>query len=84
LLRHWLPWLVLGVAGGLALGLLVRPWQLRWGATPEEAAAALAGDDPVPGAWYVTTRAVTVRASPERVWPSLVQMRRVVEAREAR
>lgn len=51
----------------------VRPWQLHWGATPEEVSRALPGDDLVPGPTFNATRAVTVGAPPERIWPWLVQ-----------
>jgi hypothetical protein len=59
---------------GVAYKLLVRPWQLHWGATPEESVAPLSGDDLVPDAEYVTTRAITIHAPPETVWPWLAQM----------
>lgn len=60
----------------LALGYLLgyRPWQLRWGASAVEAAQRLPGDDLVPGAPWTATRAVTIDAEPEDVWPWLVQM----------
>jgi hypothetical protein len=51
-----------------------RPRVLNWGATPEEAARALPGDDILPDATLQTTRAVTIAAPPEAVWPWLVQM----------
>jgi hypothetical protein len=72
--RRWLPRLVLGALGGLAYALVVRPWLSHWGATDEEASTPLPGDDLVPDASYVTTRAVTVRAPAEVVWPWLVQL----------
>jgi hypothetical protein len=52
---------------------LFRSLHLTWGATPEEAAAPMPGDDLVPGAQYRTTRAVTIEAPPAAVWPWLVQ-----------
>ena len=53
---------------------LYRRRHLDWGATPVEAAAAMDGDDLLPGAGYRSTRAVSIAAPPERVWPWLVQM----------
>ncbi|MGY1829332.1 hypothetical protein ACI8AA_02765 [Geodermatophilus sp. SYSU D01180] len=53
---------------------LLRPWHRRWGATAAEVAAPMPGDDLVPGAHYRCTRAVTVAAPPEEVWPWLVQV----------
>ncbi|HET7398179.1 MAG TPA: SRPBCC family protein [Intrasporangium sp.] len=52
----------------------LRRWYLRWGATDEEVAARLAGDDLLPKADLLATRAITVHASPDRVWPWLAQM----------
>ena len=57
-----------------AYAAIVRPWMLSWGATAAERSGPLPGDDVVPNANYVTTRAVTIDAPPDRVWPWLVQM----------
>jgi hypothetical protein len=66
------------VAGltGLIAGYLsfLRPWQLRWGATDEELARELPGDELVPEPSFNATRAVTIRATPEEIWPWLVQV----------
>jgi len=53
---------------------LIRPWMLRWGSTADERAEPMPGDDLAPDARSVTTRAVTVDASADRVWQWLVQM----------
>ncbi|MFI7602380.1 SRPBCC family protein [Actinoplanes sp. NPDC049681] len=52
----------------------VRHRMLTWGATPEEAAGPLAGDDLLPDAPLISTRAITIGAQPAAVWPWLVQM----------
>lgn len=52
---------------------LYRGWHLRWGATPAETAASLPGDALVPHAQFKATRAITIDAPPEAVWPWLVQ-----------
>lgn len=65
--------LVVAVALPLYL-LLIRPWQLRWGATDAEVARALPGDDFVSHPTFNATRAVTVNAPPEKIWPWLVQI----------
>jgi hypothetical protein len=52
----------------------LRPRVLNWGATPEEAASGLPGDGILPDASLQTTRAITIAAPPECVWPWLVQM----------
>jgi hypothetical protein len=53
---------------------LYRRWHLRWGATPAEVAATLPGDELLPAAQYVSTRAITIDAPPEAVWPWLLQV----------
>jgi len=50
-----------------------RRWHLRWGATSAEVEAELPGDSLVPNARFRATRAITINASPESVWPWLVQ-----------
>jgi hypothetical protein len=53
---------------------LYRRWHLTWGATAAEVAAPLAGDDLVPAPQFRCTRAMTIEAPPEEVWPWLVQV----------
>ncbi len=50
------------------------PWQRAWGATDEELAMALPGDELTPPPVEQITRAITIAAWPEAVWPWLVQM----------
>lgn len=64
--------LAMGALG--AYVLVLRERQLRWGATAEEAAAALPGDALLPTADLAATRAITIRADAEQVWPWLAQM----------
>ena len=52
----------------------LRRWYLTWGATAEEATGPLPGDELLPAAEMLSTRATTIAAPPERVWPWLVQM----------
>lgn len=52
----------------------VRPWVMTWGATDEEVAAALPGDELLPDADGVATRAITIDAPPEAIYPWLAQM----------
>ncbi len=69
-------WIVLGVAL-LALLLylfVIRPWQLRWGASDEEVARAMPGGEIVQHPTFNATRSLTVNASPEAIWPWLVQI----------
>ena len=53
---------------------LYRHWHMRWGATNAEVRAPMAGDRIVPEAPFNATRAITIEAPPERVWPWIVQM----------
>jgi hypothetical protein len=67
--------LVLSLVLALAAYLAVyRPRQLRWGATPEEVTRAMPGDDIQPRPIFNATRAITINARPEQVWPWLVQI----------
>ena len=63
---------VIGCAA--AYFLVVRPWQLRWGATDEERGATLDGDDLIPTPDLMATRAITVHAVPSQVWPWIAQL----------
>jgi len=53
---------------------LQRRWHQTWGATPAEVAAEMPGDRLLPRAQYRCTRAITIGASSEEVWPWLVQV----------
>jgi hypothetical protein len=53
---------------------LYRRWHLHWGATQAEVASPLPGDGYMPGAQYKSTRAISIDAPPEAVWPWLVQV----------
>ena len=52
----------------------LRHWHRTWGATPAEAAASMPGDDLLPQAQYVCTRAIDIDVPPAAVWPWLVQV----------
>jgi hypothetical protein len=69
--------LAIGMLGAavvlVAYRLLLQPWQHRWGATDHEVGRAMPGDDLILDA-ASTTRAITVAAPPEQVWPWLVQL----------
>jgi hypothetical protein len=68
------PLAVLGAAFPWAYFLAIRPWHRRWGATAEEVGMPLPGDDLVPDPGYQHTRAVTIHAAAEDVWPWLAQI----------
>lgn len=58
----------------VATYLVRRPAMLRWGTQGDEATEPLPGDDRVPHPTFQSTRAITIDAPPEEVWPWVVQM----------
>ncbi len=62
----------------VAIMVFIR-WGVNWGATEEECAMPMPGDEYFTGdtsAYVAMTRAVTLRASPETIWPWLAQLGR--------
>ncbi len=53
---------------------LLRRRHRTWGASRDEVAATMPGDALLPRAQYRSTRAITISAPPEEVWPWLVQV----------
>jgi hypothetical protein len=77
----WLgPWR--GTVAGLGIAaviigtyiVLLGPWQRQWGATDEEVRRSLPGDELLRRNAASTTRGITIDASPEDVFPWLVQI----------
>lgn len=67
------------LAGAAAIGTLlyaslIRPWHLQWGATGEEGASVLPGDELIGHPRLQSTRGITIQAPASRIWPWLVQM----------
>lgn len=78
-LAKWIGFFVAGAVALFVLGLLLLPPATRWytdswGATEEEATAALPGDDLFPAEREISTKAVTIDAPPEIVYALLKQM----------
>ncbi len=72
----WVGFAVCTATAALKIALYVRyvrPWHSRWGATDEEVARAMPGDDIIPEA-HSTTRAISVDCPPEELWRWLVQI----------
>ena len=73
-------WLGVGPALGLVLVVVVAyllalgPRQRRWGATDDEVRRTLPGDDLLRADAPSTTRAITIDAPPEEVFPWLLQI----------
>jgi hypothetical protein len=62
---------------GLIVGLyyfVARPYQLTLGATPAEIQRSMPGDELDPDPDFLATRAITIRGTPEEIWPWLIQM----------
>lgn len=73
--------LTLGLVGAAVVSALaaayvrfLRPRVLNWNASTEEANRLMPGDSILPDASLQTTRAITINAPPEAVWPWLLQM----------
>ena len=66
----------LGATAGAALAYVLfgRSRQLRWGATEGDPIEALPGDDLIPDSDLTATRAMTVRAATDEVWPWIAQL----------
>ena len=66
----------LATIGGAAAAyiLLARPRHLRWGTTDQDSDAPLPGDDLIQSPNLAATRAVSVRASADQVWPWIAQL----------
>jgi hypothetical protein len=65
---------LLGLTGAAVYGVVWRPWQLTWGATSDEVARSLPGDELVPFPTFNATRAISIAVPPEQIWPWLAQV----------
>src|SRR5512147_1072076 len=61
-------------SGMAAYAFFVRPWMLRWGASEAELKTVWPGDQLTPKSSGGCTRAITIQASAEQVWPWIVQI----------
>jgi hypothetical protein len=66
---------ITAIGGAAAAYMLVaKPAHLSWGATDQESAQPLPGDHLIENVNLSATRAITIRASAEQVWPWIVQL----------
>jgi hypothetical protein len=65
---------VAAIGGAAAAYILARPWHLRWGTTGQESDEPLPGDDLIANPNLTATRAITIRASADQVWPWIAQL----------
>jgi hypothetical protein len=73
-MKKWLAGAALAGSAVAFYVAFIRPRQMHWGATEEEISQALPYDDLVPNPTWNSTRAITVEATPEQIWPWLVQV----------
>jgi hypothetical protein len=66
--------IIIAVAVFVAALALLTPWMDRWGAADEELRAAFPGDELLPAPASFVNRAVTVNATPEEIYPWIVQL----------
>ncbi|MFC1531235.1 SRPBCC family protein [Gemmatimonadota bacterium] len=72
-------WIVLFLAMVLAAGSALLRWGTRWGSTPDERTRAMSGDDYLEGgppSRVAMTRAISIDAAAEQVWPWIAQLGR--------
>jgi hypothetical protein len=78
--KNFDPTLIEEGLGALSIGAtlltspLSRPWYGKWGATTREAELYLPGDELVQDPMLTSTRAITIEATPDAIWPWLLQM----------
>jgi len=81
-LRPLLLAIAINIASWIALMLVLalfyfawlREYQMNWGATAEEVSRYMAGDELHENPEFNATRAVEINATPEQIWPWIVQM----------
>jgi hypothetical protein len=66
--------IVVAVVVAVAFFGLYRRWHLKWGATREELARSMPGDEIVNRPIFNATRVVTINARPQDIWPWIVQI----------
>jgi hypothetical protein len=68
------PTLLALLAAAVLYWFPIRRWMNNWGAAPPDLARVMAGDRLLPNPTYSGTTAITVNATPEHIWPWLVQI----------
>lgn len=70
---------IASAVGALALVMaayvfVARPWAMNRGSTAAERARAMPGDELDPNPTFLANRAITIDATPEQIWPWLIQI----------
>jgi hypothetical protein len=68
-----IPVMLVGISGGL-LSAGLGTWMNNWGATMVETAIPLPGDELLPDATTLGTKAITIKGTPQQIWPWIAQM----------
>ncbi|HZS37358.1 MAG TPA: hypothetical protein VFF06_11060 [Polyangia bacterium] len=63
-----------GLVAAIDYVIALRPWYRSWGATPAESGRGLSGDGLIAEPKAVMTRAITIHAPPDDVWPEVVEL----------
>jgi hypothetical protein len=66
--------LIAAIAIIVIVVILLTPWMDRWGTTPAERAAEYPGDELVAQPARIVNRAVTIHATPEQIYPWILQI----------
>lgn len=66
--------LALALLSSLIYIYCIRPFQLNWGTTTYESSKSFPGDGLIQNPEFVATRAITIQAAPEEIWPWIVQI----------
>lgn len=66
--------LIAAAAGAVLVHLVYKPWALNWGASTEEITLSMPGDNIVSNPTFTATRAIVIDATPEEIWPWIIQM----------
>jgi len=56
------------------LWIIYRPWALTWGSTDSEIARSMPGDEILDQPTFDATRAVSIKATAEEIWPWILQI----------
>ena len=66
--------LVAIIAFLVVIVIILTPWMDRWGTTADERAAEFPGDDLVKSPARMVNRGVTIKASPDQIYPWILQI----------
>jgi hypothetical protein len=62
------------LASAVVVAAALRRRLMRWGATDDELNLAMPGDELIPNANLISTRAITIRSGADDVWPWIAQI----------